>query len=180
MARFRRMDSRRPIDSVKHIVEISGILAAGANTVLLELIKGVDTYSLADTDGVPVGSNVNSIFLSVFFITEGGEVANEVPLVDWYTIKNPGFTWASTFNSTNLPTPGTTGTHVNKRHIFHTEKGLSGGGDVSLAGVPMIFKGVLKIPRHMRRIGALDTFQICARANFATKFCVQAIYKHYK
>ncbi len=176
----RRSDSRRPIDSVKHIVETSGIIAAGTNTVLLNLATEVATYTVADIDGVPVGANVNSMFLSCFFIAEGGELATEVPLVDWYIIKNPGSTWGTTFDATNLPTPGATGSHINKRHIFHTEKGLTGGGEVSLAGIPMVFKGVISIPRHMRRFGSDDAITVCARANFATKFCFQAIYKHYK
>ncbi len=177
---FRRQNALRPIDSVKHIVEFSGIVPAGTNTVGLTLIDGVDTYSLADSDGVPTGARVNGFFLSVFIISEGGEIANEVPLADWYVIKSPGAVYAATFNAANLPTPGATGVHKNKRWIFHTEKGLTGGGDVSLAGIPMVFKGVLSIPRKMRRIGEDDQFLFCIRTNFAAKFCVQCIYKHYK
>ncbi len=155
-------------------------MAAGTNTVLLNVISEVPTYTVADIDGVPVGATVNNIFLSMFFYTEGGEIASEVPLVDWYIIKNPGSAWGTTFDATNLPTPGATGSHINKRHIFHTEKELSGGGDASLSGVPMVFKGVISIPRHMRRVGSDDVILIAGRANFATKFCCQAIYKHFK
>ncbi len=176
MARYNRL---RPINSVKHIVETSGILAASTNTVLDELISGNSVYALATTNGVPAGAKVNAFYFSFFAIAEGGEVAAEVPLVDWYVIKNPGDTFASTFDSINLPTPGATGAHVNKNKIIHTEKGLAGGGDASTAGVPMIFKGVIKLPRGMQRIAVGDRFQICARANFNTKFCLQAIYKHY-
>ncbi len=115
----------------------------------------------------------------MYFIAEGGEIASEVPLVDWYIIHNPGNAWASTFDATNLPTPGATGTHKNKRHIIHTEKGLAGGGEISLAGLPMIFKAVVRIPKGMQRIGEDDRLTICARTNFNTKHCIQAIYKHY-
>ncbi len=177
----RRMSNRlRPIDSVKHITEISGILAAGTNTVVHNPIDAVDTYTLSDSNGVPIGSKVFSFYFSIFFYTEGGEVANEVPLVDWYIIKSPGGAWASTFDADNLPTPGSQGVHKNKRWVIHTEKGLAGGGDASLSGVPMIFKGVIRIPKHMQRTASDDTFLVCARANFATKFCVQTVYKHYK
>ncbi len=179
MARFRRSMSLRPVDSKKHIVELSGILAAGVNTVALGLVQAVDTYSLSDTDGVPTGSRINGIFISTFFIAEGGELGNEVPLVDWYVIHNPGNAFTTTFNAANLPTPGTTGVHLNKRHIVHTEKGLTGGGNLSLAGIPMVFKGVIVLPKQWRRVGENDTWLLCARANFATKFCIQAIYKHY-
>ncbi len=178
--RFNRGMALRPIDSVKHIVETSSIAAAGANAVLAVLADGVDTYTLADTNGVPTGAKIHSIYFSCFFQAEGGELATEVPLVDWYILKSPGSTWGSTFDATNLPTPGSTGAHINKRHILHTEKGLAGGGDASLAGVPMIFKGVIRIPRGKQRWGEDDQLLWCVRTNFATKFCVQAIYKHYK
>ncbi len=170
----------RPIDSVKHIVEGSGILGAGTDTLVVNIIEGEPAYSLADTNGVPTGAKVMSFFFSTFFYTEGGEVANEVPLVDWYIIHSPGDNLGSTFAAGTLPTPGTTGVHQNKKFIIHTEKGLAGGGDASLNGVPMIFKGVIRIPRGKQRIGENDRFILCARANFATKFCFQAIYKHYK
>ncbi len=178
---FRRGLTRlRPIDSVKHIVETSGISTAVTNTVITALIDGVDTYQLSGRAGVPTGAKVHSFYFSMFVISEGGEVASEVPLVDWYIIHNPGNAWGTTFDASNLPTPGTTGSHKNKRHIIHTEKGLSGGGDASLSGVPMIFKGVIRIPRGMQRIGEDDRFTLCIRTNFNSKFCVQAIYKHYK
>ncbi len=177
---FRRgQRNLRPINSLKHIAEVSTIVAASTNTVFLTFVDQTDTYTLADTNGVPQGASVNSVFISVFAIAEGGEVANEVPLVDWYIIKNPGSTWTG-FDATNLPTPGATGAHRNKRWIIHTEKGLAGGGDASIAGVPMIFKGVISIPRHMRRIAQGDSISLIVRTNFATKMCAQAIYKHFE
>ncbi len=176
----RRMgNSLRPVNSVKHIVEANTLTAAVTNTVILRLVAGVDTYSLADADGVPTGSRVNGFYLSVFFISEGGEVATEIPLVDWYIIHNPSNRFGTTFDTANLPTPGNTGIHKNKRFILHTEKGLAGGGDASLAGVPMVFKGVIVVPKKMRRIGEDDEFLLCARTNFVTKICAQTIYKHY-
>ncbi len=161
-------------------MDTSTVLGAGTNTVLQPVIDGVDTYVLSDVNGVPTGSKVSSFYMSLFAYGEGGEVANEVPLLDWYVIHNPGGAWASTFDADNLPTPGTTGVHKNKRHIIHEEKGLTGGGDASLAGVPMVFKGVIRIPRGMQRVAQDDILQICARTNFATKICVKTLYKHYE
>ncbi len=170
----------RPINSIKHIVEVSTLTAAVTNQVLTSFIDGVDAYSLADSNGVPTGAKVFSTYLSLFVFSEGGEVAAEIPLVDWYIIHNPGNAWSSTFDTNNLPTPGNTGTHKNKRHIIHTEKGLAGGGNASLAGVPMVFKGVIRIPKGMQRIGEDDRFTLCIRTNFISKVCFQFIYKHYK
>ncbi len=178
MARFR--PSLRPIKGLKHIVEVSSVTAATTNTIGINLLTGVDQYALADADGVPAGSRVNSVFVSFFIISEGGELATEVPLVDWYFLGDKGGAFGSGFTSTTQPTPGATGTHLNKSAILHTEKGLAGGGDASLAGVPMIFKGVIKIPPKFRRIQNNDLWKINLRTNFASKFCIQCIYKHYE
>ncbi len=174
---FRR--NLQVINRRKNVVDQSGILAAGVNTVLDNIITVVDQADLASVDEVTTGSRVNGFFMSFFAIAEGGEIANEVPLVDWYVIKDSGGAFGTTFDATHLPTPGATGSHVNKRWIIHEEKGLAGGGDASLSGVPMIFKGVLGVPKHMRRMAISDRFRFIARANFATKQCTKFIYKWY-
>ncbi len=179
--RSRRM-GLHPVNATKNVSETSGILGAGVNTEMLFVVNTVESsaVALADADGVGKNASVRSFFFSCFFYTEGGEVASEVPLVDWYVIKDPGSNMSGTFDANNLPTPGASGTNENKRYIFHTEKGLSGGGDASLAGVPMVFKGVIRIPRGFQTMRINDKITICARANFATKFCAQAIYKWYQ
>ncbi len=161
------------------MVETSGILAAGTNTVIENLSVAVENPLLANADNVERGCTINGMFISIFFYTEGGEVANEVPLVDWYIVKDQGGNMGVTFDASHLPTPGAQGVFNNKRFIFHSEKGLSGGGDASLAGVPMVFKSVIAIPKGYRKQNMDDIIKICARANFATKFCVQGIYKWY-
>ncbi len=176
VARFNR--AIRPVISTKNVVDLSGVVPAVTNTIFTQLIEAEDNASLADTDSVERGSRVNGIFLSVFAISEGGELANEVPLIDWYVIKNPGGNF-TTFSATGFPTPGITGSHDNKRFIIHEEKGLSGGGELSLAGIPMVFKGVLAIPRGYRKFNANDRLEIAVRSNFAIKLCVKAIYKWY-
>ncbi len=168
---------KRPL-RIKHIVDSSSIAVASTNAVAQPVTDGVDAYSLADVNGCPTGSTVKGFFLSSFYIAEGGEVANEVPLVDWYVLHNPGNAFGTTFDANNLPTPGATGAHKNKRFIIHEEKGLTGGGDASLSGVPMVFKGVIGIPRKWQRIGQDDSMIICHRTNFNTKFCIKTIYHH--
>ncbi len=177
---FNRGRNLRPINSIKNVTDTSGIIAPVTNTSIIVIISGVRNADLATTNEVDVGASISSIFLELFFISEGGELATEVPLVDWYIIKDPGNAWGTTFNASNLPTPGVTGSHINKRHILHEEKGLSGGGNLSLAGVPMVFKGVIRIPRGRQRWGESDVLRIAARANFNTKFCVKAVYKWFK
>ncbi len=177
---FRRSMALRPINSIKNVFDASGIMAASTNTSLALMIFGVRNADLATANEVNTGSKVNGVFLEIFFYSEGGELTNEVPLVDWYILKDDGNSYGVTFNPTNLPTPGATGVHANKRKILHEEKGLSGGGDGSLTGVPMVFKGVIRIPRGKQRWAENDVLRVCARSNFATKFCVKAIYKWYQ
>ncbi len=168
------------INSTKNIVETSGILGAVTNTRAMIIATAVEDASLATAQQVDKGCKIHSIYLSAFFIAEGGEVANEVPLVDWYVLKDNADAMSTTFDASHLPTPGATGVHENKRFIFHTEKGLAGGGDASTAGVPMIFKGVLRIPKGFQTMRMGDVLGFYARSNFATKFCIQAIYKYYR
>ncbi len=178
---FHRRGFRPVITSTKNVLETSGIIAATTNTSI-SLVNAVESsaVSLADPDGVAKNCKVSSIYFSCFFIAEGGEVANEVPLVDWYIMKDPGG-MATTigFLVTGMPTPGATGVHEQKRLILHTEKGLAGGGDASTAGVPMVFKGVIRIPKGMQTFRIDDKLLFNFRTNFATKFCIQAIYKWY-
>ncbi len=175
---FRRGMGLRPINSTKHIVDTSTIIPAVTNTTLQTSINAVDNPVLANTNNVRAGSKISSIFYSIFVYSEGGEVANEVPLVDFYFIKSPGSAWI-TFGAGTLPTPGATGAHLNKRQILHEEKGLAGGEDASLTGVPMVFKGVIRIPRGKQRFGQADLFLVNIRTNFASKVCCKAIYKEY-
>ncbi len=177
MPRFR--SSLHPINSRKNVVDTSQLIMGGTSTVLDNIITGVDQADLASDSEVNTGSKVSSFFMSFFGISEGGELANEVPLIDWYIIYDPGGTFGTTFDATHLPTPGATGIHQNKRFIIHEEKGLSGGGDLSLAGVPMVFKGVLKLPRGRQRVAINDRWRIAIRTNFNTKVCSKFIYKWY-
>jgi len=171
---FRR--GLRPVNSIKNVTDTSGVMAATTDTILDTVITSVDDPALANDSEVEKGCTVNSLFLEIFFYTEDGEVANEVPLVDWYIYKNN----ANQASLTELPTPGATGTTNLKRYILHEEKGLAGGGDSSLAGVPMVFKGVIRFPRTFKRMGIDDRVQVVARSNFATKFCIKSVYKWYK
>ncbi len=178
---FRRRSGIYPVDATKNVIDKSSIIAATTNTVLVTVAHAVNSASLATDNEVTRSSTINGLYLSLFIYSEGGEVANEVPLADWYIIKDSADHMGTAgFAATGLPTPGATGTHENKRYIFHTEKGLAGGGDASLSGVPMVFKGVIGIPRGFRRMAMGDKITIAIRTNFASKVCVQCIYKWYK
>ncbi len=168
------------MSGTKNVFDTSNVIAPTTNTTVAIPVDTLDDAALADPNGVRKNCKIFSMYLSVFAISEGGEVATEVPLIDWYFMKDPGkIMQTAGFVAGGMPTPGATGTHQNKRFILHEEKGLSGGGEASIAGVPMVFKGVIKIPKGMQTFRFNDRILINIRTNFQSKFCLKAIYKWY-
>ncbi len=165
MARF---SNKRPINSIKHVIDLQGGLVAGTQ-VLSEVIEGVNAYTLASPNDVPTGASVNAIFLNVQVAATGtAALANVYMMV----FKNPGS------NIGAIPNANVIGVSDFKKQIFHQEMIMT---EKNTTAIPRtLFKGVLKIPKHMRRIGADDTITVALFApgvNF--DFCLQCIYKHY-
>ncbi len=177
----RRFGPRRA-PGTKHIVDVSNILAATTNTVVV-LAHAVENAALASASQIDKGSKITSIYLSLFHLSEDGEAAAQIPLIDWYLIKDDADTMNTAgFVPTGLPTPGATGTHENKRKILHEEKGISGiqNAASSSAGIPMVTKNVFRVPRGMQTFRMGDKLLLVHRSNFLTKFCLKTIYKEYR
>ncbi len=167
---FRRMSRLGNIvKSYKHVVDLEGGLTSTASVNVLA--TGTDDV-ISPLTQVPTGSTINGIFISFYIIGDTG-----APLagpLDWYIAKlRSGQTAA-----TDFPAPGLTGVSSVRNQIFHEEKGLSGSGD----GTPMVFKGVIVIPKGMRRMRAGDVIFIKAKSNTTDtpSFCIKAIYKHFE
>ncbi len=181
MMPFRRSMAKRPINSIKNVFDTSGVLPAGVNTIIGTL---VDTLEYGNpTDGksqVIKGSNVNGVYLSMFFSLDANQAgAGSVPLMDWYIIKNRNASLGTSFSAVNaefLPFPGDTGGNASKSNIFHEEKGLIGEKN---DGSKMVFQGVIKIPKGFRSFNAKDQILIAARSNFDVVFCIKCIYRWY-
>ncbi len=166
----RRMGYKTPINSIKHVIDVSGGTTGGTQSAI-ELIQATRNPELTSPTNVNVGSTVGSIFISVFVLgTTGGSSG----LVDWFFWKNAG----NVFAVANIPDPGNTGINSLRRFIFHEEKGLAATQD----GTPMVFKGVIKIPPRFRRMGENDKLEIrlLTETGFDAQFCVKAIYKEYQ
>ncbi len=167
MPRFQR-NSLRPINSIKHVIDNQGGLIAGTQA-LVSLADGVDSYTLADADGVPTGARINSIFLNIqVAATATGALAN----VYMFVYKNPGT------NLTAFPNGNVIGISDFKKFIFHQEMIMT---EKNTTAIPRtLFKGVLKLPKHMRRWGADDQLVVALFSPGVTyDYCVQCIYKHY-
>ncbi len=168
MARFRG-NALRPVNSIKHVLDSEGSLVAVTNSVttIANAVPNVDTTTFVPGD-IRVGAKINGFFISVFVIGNTG--APVVGSVNWYIAKT------HTGQLGQLPNAGNTGVSLIRNQIFHEEKGLVGSGD----GTAMAFKGVIAIPRGMRRMREGDQFHIVIRSiDGDAQFCVKAIYKSY-
>ncbi len=167
MARFR--NARSPINSIKHIIDSSGTVGQAASTnVIAVTVPNLDPTTFKPGD-IRIGATINGFFLSVFMIGSTG--APLASASNWYIAKTGEGQFAS------LPQPGATGVSKIRNQIIHEEKGVSGSGD----GTPMVFKGVIAVPRGMRRMREGDQWSVVL-ANDAVEnstFCVKAIYKSY-
>ncbi len=160
------------IHSFKHVVDAEYTLTGGGKSVIP--IADVVNARSAVTNSLEnvVGETVNGVFLSIFIIGSTGAPVNASQ--NWYIAKA-----RSGQNTTSdFPNPGETGASDVRNQIFHEEKGMVGSGD----GTAMAFKGVVAIPKSMRRMREGDQFFIALRNLDATNDvngCLKAIYKSF-
>ncbi len=168
--RFR--SSMNPIRRIKHVIDIQGALT---DTVSGNVIASVVTSRSTPFKAVEneVGETVNGLYLSFYAIgSTGAPISGPI---DWYIAKaRAGQTIGA---GGDFPVPGATGDDALRSQIFHEEKGLSGSGD----GTAMVFKGVLGIPKGMRRFRESDRIFVQAKCSTGdtVNFCLKAIYKSY-
>ncbi len=170
---FRNRNYLRPVHSIKHIVDLQGGTQGDAGTTI-DLVNAVDAPVLANVSEVEVGSKVNSFFLNVQVISTA-----EVALNNMYFIvfKNAG----DNIPTSNIPPANQVGSSDFKTKVFHQEMAMLSDSNDS---IPItMFKGVLKIPRHMTRMGINDKISLQffnAGVGNTRNFCVQCIYKEYR
>ncbi len=170
---YRRSSNRlRPVDSIKKVVETSGALVAAApsTNVLLNTTAGTAWVDAGDSS-VPQGCHVYGMYLSVYAVADGAPDTT-TPIIDWFIAKNPS-------GSLTLPPPGSTGGNENRRFILHEGKGLLGFDTV---GAPRkLFEGVIKIPKHMQRMGRDDEITLVIESVAHNGFfCIKTIYKFFR
>ncbi len=157
---------RSTINTIKHVVDSEGGLSGGAKSVTNIVTSAAQRPDPFVPGTVAFGSRINAFFLSIFIL--GATGTTPVGSINWYIIK--------LHSGQAAPLPGQTGASEVRNQIFHEEKGLSASGD----GTPMVFKGVIVVPRGMRRVREGDTFSIQIQSQDTTndaQFCVKAIYK---
>ncbi len=171
MARFRRGQSLRPVNRIKHVVDFNGTLTGGTQ-LNVTLVRVIDTGPpITSTDNVMVGSRVGSIYLRVE-VASNETIVGGIPNVYMTVGKNPG-------NTLTLPQANAVGASDTKRYIIHQEMvmldGLKGRNPRTL------FNGVIKIPRTYQRSGPDDRLTIGILSPIIDIVaCIQCHYKEFR
>ncbi len=165
---FRRRVSNylRPVNRIKHVFDNQFAVALGVNEDNT-IAFASDTPDLAQSNEVETGAVIRSIFLSLEVVNTGvtGVLANCYMMI----FKNPG-------GNLTFPNPNVVGINDNKRYVFHQEMIMLQMVDNS--NPRTLFKGVLKIPRHLQRFGPNDTLIVRVFSpGVEITGCIQAHYK---
>ncbi len=161
----------RPVNSQKHVVDSQGGIVLNTHTQI-RIIRAQDNPTLANTADVATASVVKAIYLNVqVSATTAAALAN----VYMYVSKNPG----NAIAGATFPDGNAVGASFVKKLIFHQEMTMM---QKDIVGNPKtLFVGVLKIPKHMQRMGQNDEVEVELFApGVNIDFCIQCIYKEFK
>ncbi len=163
----------RPVNSVKHVVDTSGVVTAGV-AAGTDLINTVDNPVFTSPNNVHVGSKVSSVYLKVEVV---GVVAFAgVPRVYFTVGKNPN-------DEISLPPVDAVGVDDSRKFIIHQEMTMV--ADLLQTDFPRtMFKGVIRIPRGYQRNGINDKLQFTignssGESTGSVRWCLQCIYKEF-
>ncbi len=170
VARFNR--GLRPINRIKHVVDSQTALPV--NT---QLNVGIALANDAPVIGSPAqcitGSMVNSFFASVECVASESSTTATANIYIMF-VKNPG-------DNLTFPNANAVGSDDNKRFVFHQEMNMINPTD---GGNPRnLFKGVIKVPKHLRRMGPSDKIQMLMfipSTGVAVNICSQFHYKEFR
>ncbi len=141
------------------------------------IIEAVTSPALGSPTQVEEGSTVNAIYLSVE-IQSILAAFTSVPRVYLAVFKNVASTG-------NRPASNGTGTSALKKRVIHQEM-TAVAQDPAISQFPRtLFKGVIKIPKSLRRFGYLDKLEVLLQNGAGeltgiANVCVQTIYKEYQ
>ncbi len=147
-----------------------GGLVAGTG-ISVVLVDTTDTPTLGVDSSVETASKINGLFL-ILEVTRVGTTSDVLANVYMAIEKNPG-------NNLTLPEANAVGINDNKKWVFHQEMIMLQGTN---AGNPRtLFKGVIAMPRHMRRNGPDDVTQVrIFSSGVGINWCLQCHYKEFR
>ena len=166
----------RPVQSLKHIVDTNGVVVGGTASVT-DVINTVDAPAAGISNQCATGSTVHAIFLNVQAIQL--VVAGGINNLYMTVYKNPG---GDLFG----PPVDAVGISDDRKRVIHQEMIMTGSVLTTADAIPRtLFKGVVLIPRGLKRNGVQDKLQVYighrnAEATQQTDFCLQCIYKEFR
>ncbi len=169
MARYRnRGMALRPVQRIKHVVDLQGALVAGTQ-VNEVVVQTVDTGTLADVNGVQTGSTVNGIYLHVEAVPTSSAALSNIYMIVY---KNPG-------DNITPPSANAVGADDDKRFVIHQEMVMLEG---QANGNPRtVFNGVIVIPKGYKRFGPNDTLIVALKTpGIGANYCMQVHYKEFR
>ncbi len=164
----RRGASLRPINRIKHVIDIQSATVAGTQVENF-VVQTVDNPVLGTANNVQTGATVNAIYLKLeAYATSTAALANFYMIV----YKNPG-------GNLTAPAPNTVGVNDNKKYVIHQEMVML---EKNTTGNPRtVFNGVIMIPKGYRRMGPNDLLSIVVLSpGVTTDFCFQCHYKEFR
>lgn len=157
---------KRPINSVKNIVDSTTLGVAAAVVTNVNVADAVNDYTGVVSD-VPIGAKVAGVYL---FLQVQQQAVNSN--VDWYIWKGPNLL------TPTMPVPGATGGDPSRKYILHEEKGIP--GPMNNGSPPLTFRGFIKVPRGRQRFAEGDRMQVKIRGAAVYDTCLKCIYKFYQ
>jgi len=175
--RNRRAARLRPVHSIKHVVDTNGGVT-GAGLSVTDVINTVaNPDALLTPNACAFGSTVHAIFLNVQVIQV--VAAGGVDNIYMYVYKNPG-------SDVGGPNPDQVGQSDRRKRVIHQEMIMTGSVLTAASAIPkVLFKGVVLIPRGLKRNGLGDKLQVVighrtGEATQQSNFCLQCIYKEFQ
>ncbi len=169
---FRNRNSMRPINTLKHVVDIQAQIASGGQTEFI-LANGLENPVTTDADAINVGSSIRTIFLNVQIVNDTNAVGT-INNAYMYLFLNPG----GNIGASDRPDVNAVGASDSRKMVFHQEMAMLSDASDS---IPItLFKGVLKIPRKGSRIGINDSIGVrigTPTGGAVMDICIQCIYK---
>ena len=164
----RRGNALRPVNRIKHVVDKQNAVALGV-TQTDDIIIAKDAPVLANTNEVETGSTVNGIFLVVEVVASSSAGLSNAYLIVY---KNPGHNIADII-------PNTVGSNDNKRYVIHQEMVML--QQITNSNPRTLFKGVIVIPKGLKRFGPSDRLSIGLLApGVNINYCSQVHYKEFR
>ncbi len=137
------------------------------------LIIAVDNPDIGFTNQVVTGCRINGIFLTIEAVASETSTT-ATPNLYFAIYKNPG-------NNLTFPNANNVGVDDNKKFVIHQEmvmiNPLDGGNPRN------VFKGVIAIPKHLRRFGPSDRLEyqlFIPSTGVAVNACTQSHYKEFR